>query len=111
MLESLAKKMLAGDKNVVLTSTLTDDQVMVLLYQREGIQVGALEYVPLEGFPTHLLSILAYLKNLVCYIDYAYKEEILASLRMFYGLNYYERITRLSKKQPHFKESRPVLSD
>lgn len=47
MLESLAKKMLAGNKNVVLTSALTDDQVMVLLYQREGIQVGAMEYVPL----------------------------------------------------------------
>jgi len=65
--------MLAGNKNVVVTSSLTDDQVMVLLYQREGIQVGALEFVPMNGFPTHLLSILAYLKNLFCYIEYAHK--------------------------------------
>ena len=47
---------------------------MVLIYQREGIQVGALEFIPQEGFPTHLLSILAYLKNLFCYIDFVHKE-------------------------------------
>jgi hypothetical protein len=66
--------MLTGNKNVVLTNSLTDDQAMILIYQREGIQVGALEFIPSEGFPTHLLSILAYLKNLFCYIDYAHKD-------------------------------------
>lgn len=87
MLEALAKKMLAGCKNIVV-DTLTNDQITVLIYQREGIQVGALEYIPLEGFPTHLLAVLAYLKNLFCFIDFSYKDEVIANLRQFYGYNY-----------------------
>jgi len=64
--------MLGGHKNVVVNS-LSDDQITVLLYQREGIQVGALEFIPLEGFPTHLMSILAYLKNLFCFAEYTHR--------------------------------------
>jgi hypothetical protein len=39
--------MLNGNKNLVLNTTLTDEQITVLLYQREGIQFGALEFIPL----------------------------------------------------------------
>jgi hypothetical protein len=84
--------------------------VTVLLYQREGIMVGALEYVPSEGFPTHLLAILAYLKNLFCFIDFSYKDEVIANLRAFYGLNYNERIKRLSRRLPHEGDHKSVLS-
>jgi len=43
MLEALARKMLAGADGVVtVRNSLTDEQIAVLLYQREGIQVGAL---------------------------------------------------------------------
>lgn len=65
--------MLAGNKNVVVSNSLSDDQITVLLYQREGIQLGALEFAPMDGFPTHLLSILAYLKNLFCFIEQAHQ--------------------------------------
>jgi len=34
--------MLAGNKNLVVTNSLTDEQITVLLHQREGIQIGAL---------------------------------------------------------------------
>ena len=71
--------------------------------------VGALEFVPLEGFPTHLLSLLAYLKNLFCFLEYDFKEEVLTSLRQFYGLNYNLRVRRLSQGLPHEKDNRPVL--
>lgn len=101
--------MLSGCKNVVI-DRLTDDQITVLIYQREGIQVGALEYIPLEGFPTHLLAVLAYLKNLFCFIDYSYKEEVIANLRQFYGYNYNQRVNRLSRKLPHEKDRKNVLS-
>ena len=83
---------------MVVENYLTEDQVTVLMYQREGIQVGALEYIPAEGFPTHLLAILAYLKNLFCFIDYNYKEEVIANLRAFYGLNYNQRVERISRR-------------
>ncbi len=81
MLEALAKKMLSGCKNIVTGNILTEDQITVLIYQREGIQVGALEFVPAEGFPTHLLAVLAYLKNLFCYIDFSFRDEVIANLR------------------------------
>ena len=42
MLESLAKKMLSGHKNVVTDPVISEDQLTVLLYQREGIMMGAL---------------------------------------------------------------------
>ena len=81
--------MMSGNKGAVeVQQNLNEEQISLLVYQREGIQVGALEYVPNEGFPTHLLSILAYLKNLFCYIEYAYKNVIIDNLRAFYGLNY-----------------------
>jgi hypothetical protein len=102
--------MLGEGRAVVAEASLTDEQVTVLLYQREGIQVGALEFAPLEGFPTHLLSILAYLKNLFCFLEYGFKEEVLASLRQFYGLNYNERVRRLSRGQSHERDDRTVLS-
>ena len=83
----------------------------VLLYQREGIQMGALDYVPTDGFPTHLLAILAYLKNLFCFLDYSYKEEVIINLRSFYGLNYNQRLSRISKSLPHEKDNRFVLNE
>lgn len=110
LLEVLAKKMLAGGKQIV-EEALTEEQITVLLFQREGIQMGALEFIPLEGFPTHVLSILAYLKNLFCFVEYGFKEEVLAGLRHFYGFNYNERIARLSRGHPHEKDMRLALSE
>lgn len=110
MLEALAKKMLVGCKNLVTGNQMTEDQVTVLMYQREGIQVGALEFVPAEGFPTHLLAVLAYLKNLFCFIDYSFREEVIANLRQFYGYNYNERVSRLTKRLPHERDRKSVLS-
>ena len=81
-----------------------------MLYQREGIQVGALEHVPSAGFPTHLLAILAYLKNLFCFLDYNYKEDVITNLRSFYGLNYNQRVAKLSRRFPHEKDSKFVMS-
>ena len=71
------------------------------MYQREGIQVGALNYCPNDGFPTHLLAILAYLKNLFCFIDSNCKEEVIGNLRSFSGLTYNQRVSRLSRGLPH----------
>jgi hypothetical protein len=102
--------MLGEKRGVEAEACLTDEQITVLLYQREGIQVGALEFIPLEGFPTHLLSILAYLKNLFCFLEYGFKEDVLASLRLFYGLNYNERVRKVSRGLPHERDDKTVLS-
>ena len=103
--------MLSGNKNMVVEKCLSEDQATVLLYQREGIQMGALDFIPSDGFPTHLLAILAYLKNLFCFIDYSYKEEVIINLRSFYGLNYNQRLSRISKRIPHEKDNRFVLNE
>ena len=57
------------------------------------------------------MAILAYLKNLLCFIDYGYKQEVMANLRSFYGLNYNERVSKVSKRLPHEKDKKNVLDE
>ena len=60
----------------------------VLLYQREGVQMGMIQYYVQDGFPTHFFAVMSYLTNLFSYAHMNYKEHVLQNLHQIYGFAY-----------------------
>lgn len=56
---------------------LTDEKMHLLLYQRECVQMGMIEYYVEDGFPTHVFAVMSYLTNLFSYAHMNYKEQVL----------------------------------
>lgn len=67
------------------------------MFQREAMQIGAINCFVTKGFPTHAKSVQSFISNLFAFIETHHYELLLSMLKKVYGRSLNDRVQQLNR--------------